>query len=110
MANRPLRLDLFGYYYLGIKPDGTYQFPNINQVAQYFGASVESVQEWLEEYDLSPAVVSKRQVEISRYALDIQMELGNLTHSEIRERIEKVLLKVDRAPEGRKPWVDGPIP
>lgn len=106
---RPPRAELFGYYYLGITPLGTYQFPNAHQVANHYKVSVDAVLSWLEEYGLDSATVGKRAIELSRHGVDLQMEFGNLTPDVIRDRIEEVLQQFDRARTGRQPWVDGPI-
>lgn len=106
---RPPRAELFGYYYLGITPEGTYQFPNANQVANTYKVSVEAVLRWLEEEGLDSATVGKKSIELSRHGVDLQMELGNLEPEVLRKRIESILNEFDRARPGRKPWVDGPI-
>lgn len=106
---RPDRTELFGIYYLGFAPDGTYKWRNAHSVAAYYSVSADAILRWLEEYDLSPAAVGRKAVEISRLSVDIQMELSNLTPEGVRERVAEVLEELDMADSSRKPWRDGPI-
>lgn len=106
---RPPRAELFGYYYLGITPDGEYKFPNAHRVAAHYGVSADAVLRWLEEFGLAPAAVGRKTIELSRHAVDLQLELPNLTPGAVRERVAEVLEEFDGAGRGRKPWRDGPI-
>ncbi|MEQ8819317.1 MAG: hypothetical protein RLY93_03675 [Sumerlaeia bacterium] len=106
---RPPREELFGYYYLGITPAGTYKFPNAHHVAATYGVSADAVLRWLEEYGLAPNDVSYRMVELSRLSVDLQFDLGNLTLEGIRARVAEALEEFDEAGGGRHPCKDGPI-
>ncbi len=106
---RPPRDELFGFYYLGITPDGKYKFPNAHHVAGYYGVSADAVLRWLEEYGLDPATVGRKTVELSEVSVDLQLDLPNLTLEGIQRRIADALEEFDAAQTGRKPWRDGPI-
>ncbi len=106
---RPPRAELFGFYYLGFAPDGSYKFPNASHLAKHYRVSPDAILRWLEEYGLDPKSVSRRSVELSEMSVDLQMEAGNLTPEGIRERIEDALAEFDGASNERKPWRDGPI-
>lgn len=106
---RPPRDELFGFYYLGISPEGTYKFPNANHLAAYYRVSADAVLRWLDEYGLDPKTVGRKTIELSRVSVDLQLELPNLTPDAIRQRIAEALADFDGAGTGRKPWVDGPI-
>ncbi len=106
---KPGRVELFAYYYLGFQPDGTYRFPNAHHVARWYNVGPEAVLRWLENYDLSPARVSKMQVELSGHSVDLQMEAPNLTPEGIQMRAAEILEDLDEAQPGRRPWIDGPI-
>lgn len=107
--NRPPRAELFGFYYLGFAPDGTYKFSNANHLARHYKVSTDAVLRWLEEYGLDPKTVSRTSIELSRHSVDIQLDLPNLSAEGVRLRIEEVLAEFDGAEQGRRPWVDGPI-
>ena len=109
MRNAPPRAELFGFYYLGFAPDGSYKFPSVHHVARFYNVTADDVREWLDEHRIDPATVSKRTVELSRHSVDIQMELANLSPEGVRRRVEEALAEFDRAGTGRKPWIDGPI-
>ncbi len=106
---RPPRAELFAFYYLGITPAGTYLFPNINQLARHYNASVECVLNWLMQYGLDSATVGKKSIELSRHSMDLQFELGNMTPEVLQKKIQAILAEFDEARTCRKPWVDGPI-
>ncbi|MBI5153802.1 hypothetical protein HZA57_01070 [Candidatus Poribacteria bacterium] len=107
--NRPPRDELFGFYYLGFAPDGTYKYPNANQLAAHYRVSSDAVLRWLGEYGLDPATVGRRSIELSRCSVDIQLEMPNLTPEGVRRRIAEVLADFDEAAVSRRPWLDGPI-
>jgi hypothetical protein len=106
---RPPRAELFGFYHLGLHPDGTYRFANANQVAAHYRVGPEAVLRWLEEYEIDPATAGRRAVELSRLSVDIQLELANLTPEGVRARVEEALAEYDSAKPTRQPWRDGPI-
>ncbi len=104
--NKPGRLELFSFYYLGFNPEGTYKFANAHHVARYYKVSSDAVLRWLDEYDLSSSRLLHLQYELSRAQTDLQLEADELTPEEILERAREILDEVDEATPGRKPWED----
>ncbi|MDX2175842.1 MAG: hypothetical protein SF028_05170 [Candidatus Sumerlaeia bacterium] len=106
---RPDRAELFGFYYLGLRPDGTYKYSNAHQVAAWYRVSSDAVLGWLDEYGLSPSVVARKRIEITGWSVDIQLDLPNLEPEGVRRRVAEAMEAFDEASGGRHPWRDGPI-
>jgi hypothetical protein len=104
--SRPPRQELFALYYLGFEPSGNYHFPNVHHVSRYYNASVTLIQSWLEELDLTPAEILRKDCGLAGLQVDLQMEAPDLTPEEIRERISEILDEVDTARPTRRPWED----
>jgi hypothetical protein len=106
---RPPRAELFGFYWLGFAPDGSYKFPNANHLAAHYRVGPEAVMGWLEHYGIDPATVARTAIELSALSVDIQLDLPNLTPEGVRARVAEALAAFDAARGGRRPWIDGPI-
>jgi len=106
---RPTRVELFTFYFLGISPDGSYRFPNVHHVARWYGVSADAVQRWLDELDLSPAEILRKDCPLAAMQTDLQLEFEDLLPGEIAERAEEILSTVDEARPTRKPWEDQPF-
>lgn len=100
---RPPRDELFGFYYLGFDPAGSYRFPNSYHVAAYYKVHNHTVLDWLEEMNLSPRYVLYQQFDVARASVDLQMDVRNLTPEGIKLRIREALAALDAAPGGRNP-------
>lgn len=106
---RPPRAELFGFYYLGFAPDGTYKFSNASHLAAHYRVSPDAILRWLGEYGIDPATVGRQAVELSAVSVDLQLDLPNLSPEGVRARIAEALAEFDAAQPTRRPWVDGPI-
>ncbi|HMX63879.1 MAG TPA: hypothetical protein PKD58_12500 [Candidatus Sumerlaeota bacterium] len=101
---RPDRVELFAFYYLGVNPDGEYRFANAHHVAKYYGVSADAVLRWLEELDLKPRDVLRQQFNLSGPQLELQLELPNLDPAGVRQRAAAILADLDGADGGRRFW------
>ncbi|MCC5875213.1 MAG: hypothetical protein JJU11_03240 [Candidatus Sumerlaeia bacterium] len=106
---RPTRLELFTFYFLGFNPEGKYRFPNVHQVAAYYGTSSDAIQRWLEEMDLSPGEILRRDCGFAALQADLQIEAPSMEPEEVLERATEILAEVDKARPTRKPWEDKPF-
>lgn len=106
---RPSRLELFTFYFLGISPDGSYRFPNVHHVARRYGVSADAVLRWLDELDLSPSEILRKDCPLAAMQTDLQLELEDLLPEEVTGRAEEILATVDEARPTRKPWEDRPF-
>jgi hypothetical protein len=106
--DRPGRVELFCFYYLGFSPEGEYHFPNIHHLARYYRAAPDTVQGWLDDLDLSPKVLLRQKYNIGREQADLQLDAKELGPPGILLRAAEVLRELDAAPGGRRPWEDDP--
>ncbi|MBI1289756.1 hypothetical protein GC173_00735 [bacterium] len=102
--DRPGRIELFTFYYLGFNPDGEYRWANAHHVGRYYRVSSDAVLRWLEELDLDPKRMLHQQFDLSSHQVDLQLEAPDLTPAEIYRRASAILEELDAAPGGRKPW------
>lgn len=105
-SQRPSRLELFAFYFLGFNPEGEYRFANVHHIAAYYGVSSDAVQRWLDELDLSPAEILRRDCGFAAMQADLQIEADSMDHEEILSRAAEILAEVDAARPTRKPWED----
>lgn len=105
-GERPPRAELFGFYYLGFRPDGKYRFPNAHHVAGYYGVSASTVMDWLEQLDLDPRHVLGQKFDLAGAAVELQMEAPALELAGIQNRIAAILAELDKAEGGRRAWED----
>lgn len=101
---RPGRVELFAFYYLGFNPDGEYRWSNAHHVARYYRVSSDAVLRWLEELDLEPKRLLHQQYDLSGHQVELQLEAGELTPPQIYRRATEILAELDSAPGGRRPW------
>ena len=101
---RPSRVELFAFYFLGFNPKGEYRFANAHHVARYYNVSSNAVLRWLEEMDLEPGKILRRQYDLPGAQLELQLEAPDLTREEILQRSEEILGEMDTAMSGRKFW------
>lgn len=106
---RPSRLELFTFYFLGFSPDGSYRFPNVHHVARWYGVSPDAVQRWLDELDLSPSEILRKDCPLASMQTDLQLECRDLQPGQLAERAGEILSTVDQARPTRKPWEDQPF-
>lgn len=106
MSDRPPRVELFAFYYLGFNPEGKYRFPNVRHVAAFYGVGHDAVQEWLDALELSPRDVLKRDFDLAGAQVDLQMEAGNLTPEGIQARAAEILKDMERRGSNREAWRD----
>lgn len=108
-SSRPTRLELFTFYFLGFSPEGKYRFPNVHQVATHYGTSSDAIQRWLDELDLAPGEILRRDCGLAGMQADLQIEAANMEPEEILQRAAEILAEVDQARPTRKPWEDKPF-
>lgn len=106
MRERPSRLELFTFYYLGFNPAGEYRFPNAHHVARWYRVSADAVLGWLEDDELPPGQVLGRQFNLAAAQVDLQLEANELTREEFLARCAAILAEVDEARPGRRCWED----
>jgi hypothetical protein len=101
---RPDRVELFGFYFLGINPQGEYGFANAHMVAQHYSVTPAQVLRWLDELDLAPRRILDRQFRLGRAQADLMLDAPFMNAAEMRHRIEEILAEVDEAAGGRRFW------
>lgn len=101
---RPDRVELFGFYFLGINPNGEYRFANAHMVAQHYGVQPAQVLRWLSELDLAPGRILDRQFHLGGAQADLMLDAPHMNAAELRSRIVEILAEVDEAPGGRRFW------
>jgi hypothetical protein len=103
-AVRPTREELFAFYFLGFNPRGEYRFANAHHVARYYNVSSDAVLRWLEELDLEPGRILRRQFDLAGAQLELQLDSPDLTPEEIAQRAREILEELDSALSGRRFW------
>jgi hypothetical protein len=103
-SERPDRVELFGFYFLGIHPNGDYKFANSHQVAQHYKVTPQQVMIWLKQMDLAPRSILDRQFRLGEAQADLMMDSPHLNGPELRHRLEEILAEVDDAPGGWRFW------
>ena len=96
--DRPSRVHLFAFYYLGFNPAGEYRFANAHHVARWYNVSADAVLRWLEELELTSAWVLRQGYDLAEAQLDLQLDAPELTREQIFERVAEILAELDGAP------------
>lgn len=96
--NKPSRLHLFAYYYLGFNPAGEYRFANAHHIARWYNVSADAVLRWLEELDLDSAWVVRQRYDLSGPQLELQLDAPDMSREEIFARVAEILAELDAAP------------
>ena len=65
--------ELFCLYYLGLTPEGTYQFVNANKLAARLNCTVDDLMGALRGHGLHPDTVLNMDFPMARYQVDVQM-------------------------------------
>lgn len=64
---------LFCLYYLGLTPEGKYQFANANKIAARLNCTVDDLMTTLRRLELHPDTVLNTDFPMARYQVDVQM-------------------------------------
>lgn len=104
--SRPPRVELFAFYFLGFRPDGTYKFANAHHIARHYRVSSDAVLRWLEEHRLTPRDVLHRQYDLAGAQVELMIEAEFMQPEEIFARAAEILEELDASSGGRKPWED----
>lgn len=64
---------LFCFYYLGLTPEGGYQFANANKVAARLNCTVDDLMGTLRRLELHPDTVLNTDFPMARYQVDLQI-------------------------------------
>jgi len=101
---RPGRVELFAFYFLGFNPDGEYRFSNSHHVARYYRVSSDAVLRWLEELELDLHEILHRQFDLAEAQVSLKLDAEQLTPPEIYGRAAEILRDLDASRPGRRPW------
>lgn len=102
--SRPDRVELFGFYFLGISPAGEYGFANSHMVAAHYRVTPAQVLRWLQELDLTPGRILDRNFHLGRAQADLMLDAPHMNPVELRHRVEEILAEIDAAAGGRRYW------
>jgi hypothetical protein len=88
MANDPF--ELFCLYYLGVTPEGDYQFANANQIAARLKCTVEHLMGTLHSHGLHPDTVLNTDFPLARYQVDIQLAAESGSREWLKEFAQRI--------------------
>ena len=83
-------LTLFSWYYLGITPEGEFQFVNANKIAKRINCTVDDLMKQLAKHNLHPDVVLNTNFPMARYQVDLQLAAEQEDEQQLRARAESI--------------------
>jgi len=83
-------LTLFSWYYLGLTPEGEFQFVNANKIAKRLNCMVDDLMGQLADHNLHPDVVLNTNFPMARYQVDFQLAAEKEDGDQLQARAEAI--------------------
>ncbi len=83
-------LTLFCLYYLGLNPEGEYQFANANKVAARLNCTVDELLGTLRRLGLHPDTVLNTDFPLARYQVDVQIAVDSNGPDWLKDFAERI--------------------
>ena len=97
--------DLFCQYYLGLTPQGGYQFSNANKVAARLNLTVAQLMQTLRGHGLHPDTVVHTDFPLARYQADFQIAAESESREAMVAFAEKIYQEFRGSVGKRRDWL-----
>ena len=98
-------LTLFSWYYLGVTPDGEFQYTNANKIAKRLNVTVDDVMKQLAKHNMHPDVVLNTSFPMARYQVDLQLAAEKEDGDQLRARAESIYDAFQGSRGQRRDWL-----
>lgn len=102
---QPGPFTLFCLYYLGISPEGDYQFVNANQVARQLNWTVDELMAALKGHGIHPDTVLNTDFPMARHQVDIQIAAEAGGRDQLRALAEAIYEQFIGAAGKKRDWL-----
>lgn len=97
--------ELFCLYYLGMTPEGQYQFSNANHIAARMNWSVDELMQTLRGHGLHPDTVVNTDFPLARYQADFQIAAENESPQRLKAFAERIYEEFRGRGGKRRDWL-----
>lgn len=88
MGDDPLAL--FSFYYLGLTPEGSYQFVNANQVARQLNWTIDELMKKLAKHKIDPDAVLNAAFPLAQHQVNFQLAADREDSEQLRDRASRI--------------------
>lgn len=97
--------DLFCMYYLGLTPEGGYQFSNANRIAARLNWPVAELMQTLRRHGLHPDTVLHTDFPLARYQADFQIAAESESREQLLAFAERIYEEFRASAGKRRDWL-----